>query len=115
MNRKDLPIAWVAHQGTVVFGTAALRTHDLDDRKDLSPWLGGVFVLPAFRRRGIASALCSAVERHAANRGIRKLFLFTLDQQALYEPLGWRKMEDITWEGFGGVVMTKVMVDGVPP
>jgi hypothetical protein len=46
LNRKDLPIAWVAHQSGEAYGTAALRVHDLEDRADLTPWLGGLFVLP---------------------------------------------------------------------
>ena len=107
LNRKALPIAWVAHQGGVAYGMIALRTHDLECRTDLTPWLGGVFVLPAFRRTGIGSALCMTVERHAAKEGIRKLFLFTLDKAALYERMGWEKMDGGTWRGFSGVIMAK--------
>jgi GNAT superfamily N-acetyltransferase len=66
MNRDTLPIAWVAHSDTQVFGTAALRPYDLEGREDLTPWLGGVYVLPPFRRRGIGTALCRTVERKAA-------------------------------------------------
>ena len=56
MNRDALPIGWVAHADGQVLGTAALRVHDLEDRHDLTPWLGGVFVLPEYRRQGVASA-----------------------------------------------------------
>lgn len=107
LNRKELPIAWVAHQGGEVYGTAALRMHDLEGRTDLSPWLGGVFVLPAFRRKGVGSALCMAVEHHAADEGVSKLFLFTIDQQSLYERLGWERIDGTSWRGFGGVIMAK--------
>lgn len=107
LNRKELPIAWVAHQRGEVYGTAALRMHDLEGRTDLSPWLGGVFVLPAFRRNGIGSALCMTVERHAANEGVRKLFLFTLDKEALYVRMGWDKIGGSNWRGFSGVIMAK--------
>ena len=65
MNRDNLPIAWVAHEGSSVFGTAALRAVDVEGREDLTPWLAGVYVLPQFRRRGIASALCEVVEAKA--------------------------------------------------
>jgi Acetyltransferase (GNAT) family len=61
MNRDQLPIAWVAHANGQLLGTAALRIHDLEERKDLSPWLGGVFVGSQFRRRGIGARLCAAV------------------------------------------------------
>lgn len=107
LNQNDLPIAWVAHQDGEVFGTAALRVHDLEDRTDLTPWLGGVFVLPAHRKKGIGSALSLTVERHAASKGVVELFLFTLDKQKLYTRLGFRRIEDIDWRGFSGVIMSK--------
>jgi len=112
LNRSELPIAWVAHEDGLAYGTAALRAHDLDVRMDLTPWLGGVFVLPAFRQRGIGSALCSIVARHAASLGAPTLFLFTLDQQALYERLGWRRIENTVWRGFGAVIMAKPLAAG---
>src|SRR6266478_8298274 len=89
MNRDRLPIAWVAHADGQLLGTAALRVHDLEGREDLTPWLGGVFVGPQFRRRGIGAALCGAVEDAARTRGIQSLYLFTLDKQAWYSCQGW--------------------------
>src|SRR6266480_1250653 len=65
MNRDELPIAWVAHANGQLLGTAALRVHHLEGREDLTPWLGGVFVGPQFRRQGIGAALCAAGENQA--------------------------------------------------
>jgi GNAT superfamily N-acetyltransferase len=107
MNRDVLPIAWVAHIEDRVAGTAALRIHDLEGREDLTPWLGGVYVLPEFRRRGIASALCRAVEEKARRLGFQQLFLFTLDQQALYQSLGWRPHQPAVWRGHQSKIMQK--------
>src|SRR5216117_1448492 len=76
MNRDELPIAWVAHANGLLFGTAALRVHDLEGCEDLTPWLGGVFVGSHFRRRGIGAALCATVEDEARSRGISTLYLF---------------------------------------
>lgn len=106
-NRDMPPIAWVAHDGDEVWGTASLRIHDLHGREDLTPWLGGVFVLPRFRRRGIASALCRVVEDKARVLGFQQLFLFTLDQQALYQSLGWRHHQPASWAGHAGDIMLK--------
>src|SRR6187402_23086 len=80
LSTDTLPIAWVAHDGDVALGTAALRATDLHGREDLGPWLGGVYTERAFRRRGIASLLCRVVEAKAAELGVSKLYLFTLDQ-----------------------------------
>jgi N-acetylglutamate synthase-like GNAT family acetyltransferase len=98
-NRDDLPIAWIAHEGTTAIGTAALRVHDLEGREDLSPWLGGVYVQPSHRRRGIASELCRVVETKAHDLGIERLYLFTHGQERLYAQLGWELLENTMWHG----------------
>lgn len=112
-GRDALPIAWVAHADGEVFGTAALRSHDLDDRPDLSPWLGGVFVRDQYRRCGIATALCRVVEAKAWDLGIETLYLFSIDQQALYSKLGWQVFEHATWRGVEGTIMAKRRAHGI--
>ena len=107
MNRDELPIAWVAHANGQLLGTAALRVHDLEGREDLTPWLGGVFVGPHFRRQGLGAALCAAVENEARSRAIDTLYLFTLDKQAWYSRLGWRVLGPCVWQGRAGEIMRK--------
>jgi GNAT superfamily N-acetyltransferase len=107
MNRDKLPIAWVAHANGQLIGTAALRVHDLEGREDLTPWLGGVFVGPDFRRRGIGAALCATVEAAARARGIQTLYLFTLDKQAWYAHLGWTVLGPCVWHQRPGDIMSK--------
>lgn len=108
LNRDSLPIAWVAHSGSQVLGTAALRVHDLPGREDLTPWLGGVYVAPQFRGRGIGAALCTAVEQKAKTLlETPILYLFTLDKQAWYRSLRWSMFEPCTWYGRAGDIMFK--------
>jgi GNAT superfamily N-acetyltransferase len=107
MNKDRLPIAWVAHSRGDVFGTAALRTHDLEGREDLTPWLGGVFVRPEHRRRGIAATLCRVVEEKGWSLGFETLYLFTTDQQSLYSRLGWQISERAIWRGNPVVIMMR--------
>ncbi|MFL6583395.1 MAG: GNAT family N-acetyltransferase [Chthoniobacterales bacterium] len=107
LNRDELPIAWVAHDEGELLGTAALRVHDLETRQDLTPWLGGVFVGPAYRRCGIGAVLCSAVEEEARLRGIETLYLFTLDKQAWYSRMGWTVLEPCVWHERPGDIMGK--------
>jgi predicted N-acetyltransferase YhbS len=110
LSFDELPIAWVAHEGDSALGTAALRKFDLEGREDLSPWLGGVFVLPSHRGRGIGSALCRAVEGKAHDQGVRQLYLFTHGQEALYQRLGWSRLEQLVWHGHQCSIMSKVPV-----
>src|SRR5262249_18594116 len=107
MNRDELPIAWVAHANGQLFGTAALRVHDLEGREDLTPWLGGVFVGSDFRCRGIGAALCARVEDEARSREINTLYLFTLDKQAWYSRLGWTILGPCFWHERPGDIMCK--------
>jgi predicted N-acetyltransferase YhbS len=105
MQKAELPIALIAHQQGEVLGTAALRRHDLEGREDLSPWLGGVFVMHNHRGKGVASMLCHAIKQKASSMGIESIYLFTPDQQSLYERLGWRTIEAATWRGKCGNIM----------
>jgi N-acetylglutamate synthase-like GNAT family acetyltransferase len=108
LNRDTLPIAWVAHSGSQVLGTASLRSHDLPGREDLTPWLGGVFVAPQFRSQGIGKALCQTVEHNARQLfHIKTLYLFTLDKQAWYDHFGWEMLEPCVWCGRPGDIMVK--------
>jgi GNAT superfamily N-acetyltransferase len=43
-------------------GTASLLAHDLDERRELTPWLAGVFVSPEARGRGHVVHLIQAAE-----------------------------------------------------
>jgi N-acetylglutamate synthase-like GNAT family acetyltransferase len=107
MNRDKLPIAWIAHANGQVLGTAALRVHDLPGREDLTPWLGGVFVGPDFRRQGVGTSLCAAVEDAARSLGTQTLYLFTLDKQAWYSRLGWTLFDPCVFHGRRGDIMSK--------
>ena len=104
-------MAWVAHAGAQVFGTAALRVHDLPGHENITPWLGGVYVAPEFRNRGIGTALCATVEQQAkALFDISTLYLFTLDKQAWYENLGWSMFKPCLWCGRAGDIMSKELL-----
>lgn len=111
LNYDALPIAWVAHSETQVFGTAALRINDLPGHEHLTPWLGGVYVTPEFRNHGTGLALCEHVEQQAKEVfDISTLYLFTLDKQPWYEKLGWNMLEPFEWCGRAGDVMFKELI-----
>lgn len=111
LNKDVLPMAFVAHAGNEVYGTASLRVHDLPGREDLTPWLGGVFVGVPFRGKGIGAQLCAVVEEKAKSMFPGQLlYLFTLDKQLWYQDMGWSFREPCDWCGREGTIMTKRLV-----
>jgi len=107
LNRDALPIAWVAHSEAGVAGIAALRVNNLERREDLTPWLGGVYLLSEHRGRGVCTTLCATVEQKAASLGVHTLYLFTIDRQAWYANMGWRLFAYCSWRGQQGDIMQK--------
>ena len=83
----------------------SLKYHDLDTRPDLDPWLGALFVLPEWRKRGIASLLMNRVLDAARRLKLPQLFLWTSSAEGLYLKLGWRVVERSEYCGKAIVVM----------
>lgn len=106
-NRDRIPLTVIAFEGEEPVGQASLVYHDMTTRQDLSPWLAGVLVQPEFRRRGFASALVQAIEKHASGMGIDRLYLYTNSAQGLYEKLGWQEIEREPYRGREVVIMQK--------
>jgi predicted N-acetyltransferase YhbS len=96
-HRDVLPVAWVAHEGGVAIGTAALRQCDLEGREDVTPLLGGVYVSPGHRRRGVASALCDVVAQKARSLAEPALYLCTVGRDSMNVRLGWKPFAREMW------------------
>jgi predicted N-acetyltransferase YhbS len=114
MNREHLPVALVAHDGTRPFGVVAVRKQDLEGWGHIGPWLGGLYVFPEARGRGLGSRLCRAAQSHAARLGISELYLFTLDQGSLYRRLGWQRIAEAKWSGRCGEVLRRDLHASAP-
>ena len=59
-------------------------------------WLADVFVLPAHRRRGLASWLVEVARSHPDLQSLRTLLLGTRDAHALYARLGFQPLSPET-------------------
>ncbi len=88
-NHAELPIGLVAIEDNQVLGTAAL---DLDVTTNLTPSVVGLLVDPAYRRRGIATALLNAAEDLARQLEYRRLYVSTTVLSDLLNQLGWEAM-----------------------
>ncbi|MDW5377651.1 GNAT family N-acetyltransferase [Halomonas sp. HP20-15] len=102
-----VPSVFVAMHGALPVGTASLVADDMSARRELTPWLASVFVLPEWRGLSIASRLVRRVETEARAQGIRHFYLYTPDRQALYRRLGWREREALIYRGESVTVMSR--------
>lgn len=109
LRRDELPLTLLALEGGAPIGTASIYLQDMDSRPALGPWMAAVYVAPGHRRRGVASALVRAIEAHARRLGVPRLYLYTPDQQRLYEGLGWRALEQTFYDGHDVTVMSTTL------
>ena len=100
-----VPTTFVAVDGDVVLGSAAIIESDMDTRPTLSPWLASVYVDESRRGQGVGSRLVKHVMAAAQREGIEKLYLFTEDRVAFYERLGWQVLAREDYHGESVTVM----------
>jgi GNAT superfamily N-acetyltransferase len=106
LQKSELPMTFVALRDDTLFGSASLVAQTIT-HPHLSPWLSSVYVDPAYRGRGIASALIGTVERAAAGMGFEKIYLFTPASEKLYAALGWELMEYSQYRDLKIAIMSK--------
>ena len=87
-NADRMPIAWIATDGLVPVATASLMEVEKPDDEP-GPWVGGVYVVPSHRGRGLALRLMAALEAAAPGLGAKRLLL-SAAAPALYLRLGYR-------------------------
>ncbi|GAK55678.1 acetyltransferase, GNAT family [Candidatus Vecturithrix granuli] len=104
---NQVPLTLIALLDGDVVGTASLIEYDMDTRRDLSPWLASVYVIPAQRGKGIGTELVQAIVAKAKEFKIPKLYLFTPDKEHFYQRLGWQTQEHTEYRGHKVVIMCK--------
>jgi N-acetylglutamate synthase-like GNAT family acetyltransferase len=105
LQKGAIPTTLIAFSGNALVGSASLVKHDLQDVMELTPWLAAVYVAPAYRERGLGSALVRRMVEEAKALGYKRLHLFTPDQEHFYAQLGWIKIEQMIYRGVDIVIM----------
>jgi len=88
-----IPLCLVALGGDQVLGTVNLIANDDEARPHLAPWLAALIVAPAFRGRGVGTALVQRVLSEAARLDYKTVYLGT-DAPAFYQKLGARHIDE---------------------
>lgn len=108
LNHDKLPLIILAQDGDELLGAAQLRFHEMDIYPEKKYWLGGVYVSPEHRGKGIANALVSAIIDKGKELGINSISLQTEDfTGGLYTRLGWQPLEQVSYHGIQVLVMEK--------
>lgn len=107
LEGKVIPTTYIAEdeQGTLL-GSASILADDMSSHPELTPWLASVYVDQSQRGKGIGSTLVKRVMQHAQDNGIKRLYLYTPDQEQLYARLGWEFYSNEPYNGTPVTMMT---------
>ena len=97
-GRDELPVTFIAvdPEGNAL-GAVGLGEYDIPERRDRSPWVLGMIVVPEQRGRGVGRHLLEALEAFADGRGYRTIWVATGPRAVgFYERCGWRSTEQLT-------------------
>jgi GNAT superfamily N-acetyltransferase len=92
-------VALLASVDGAAAGTCLLVRSEIEAQHAVSPWLAGLYVVPAYRRLGVGEQLVRAIEDQARQRGHRSLHLYTTRAADYYARLGWRVIDRVAWKG----------------
>lgn len=106
-NCDKIPLVLVAIDDDKVIGTIGLKQHDMDTRKDLSPWLAGLYVATEHRCNGVGSLLIEALIEKARALDISKLYLYTPEAEDFYRKLDWQALEQTEYLGRKVTILEK--------
>jgi L-amino acid N-acyltransferase YncA len=109
-NTGTIPLAVVALDDKRIVGTGCLKTHDMDTRIELTPWLAGIYVERTQRRKGIGSMIVSCLDDIAKKLGMQRLYLYTPRSTIFYARLGWVENVITTYKGQHVAIMEKKLL-----
>jgi GNAT superfamily N-acetyltransferase len=85
-----IPTLFIGHIDGKPIGTSLLMEEDMTTRKDLTPWLAGVYVIPEERRKWYGTTLARHAMIQAKALWVQKLWLYTHTARHIYETLWWK-------------------------
>jgi GNAT superfamily N-acetyltransferase len=94
-TRGGVPTCLVATENNILLGVVCILMDDLENRPDLNPWLGALYVNPEFRGRGIARKLVEACMNEARKAQLDILYAWTKHLTPLFKSLGWNHIETV--------------------
>lgn len=106
VHSDRVPQTWVLVDNERLCGSVSILEQDLPSHPELSPWLANVFVAAPFRGRGHGQQLVQVAICFARQQRLGPLFLYTPDQTAFYQKLGWDVVQEEVYQGRKIVLMS---------
>jgi GNAT superfamily N-acetyltransferase len=112
MTPDTVPLTLVALLDGEPAGTLSLVAKDsgVEERPE-TPWVAAVLTLPAFRGRGIGTALMREAEVVARRMGLDAIYLITAKAADFYSSCGWEPLERYTVDDPDDLVMVRKLRD----
>lgn len=108
MCRDRIPLHLIAMKKDDLLGVAQLRFHEMEIYPEKEHWLGGVYINPEFRGKGLATILVRKMIELAESFQVETLYLQTVKLDGgIYSKLGWIPEERVTYRGVDVLVMQK--------
>jgi GNAT superfamily N-acetyltransferase len=111
LNDDRIPFMLVATERKNVIAVAQLKFREMEKLfPEREHWLGGVFVAPEYRGRGLGSKIAEEIAIRAPTYGVSTLHLQTEQLDGgIYARLGWRPVEQAETRGIPVLVMERAV------
>jgi GNAT superfamily N-acetyltransferase len=106
-GHREIPTVVIGLLGNVLCGSGMLVAQDMDSRPNLTPWLAGLYVAPAYRRKGYGTKLIERVVQEAAALKAQALYLYTPNSEQYYCGRGWSVVERSKYRGADVSIMSR--------
>ena len=109
-NRNTVPLLLLAIKDGTLTGCGHLCRYEMPIYSDREYWLGGIYVKPSYRNKGIGTQIIHQLEHRAISLGVECLNLQTerLDG-GLYASCGYNEVEQRFSNGVSVSVRTKLL------
>lgn len=109
LNIDQIPFILLATEHSEVVGAAQLKYREMANLfPEKEHWLGGVFVSPEHRGRGVAAELIQHIISMAPSYDVTTLYLQTEQLNGgLYTRLGWHPIKQLNNHGLEVLVMER--------
>jgi len=109
INRIDIPLAIIIRDQNELVGVAELKLKENSNYPEYKYWLGGIFVAPSKRGKGLSSLLVSEALNKAFSLGINKLHLqCEIHNVALYEKHGFKILHEARHHEITTMIMVRL-------